>query len=143
MAFVAKHLPDPFYLGGDQRISIRDHFFREIGRTYELGSGVRKLYKYTRAYSGADPQLQEGDIFKVIIPLTPQDERTGAILNFCKTPQTRGEIQKFLGLKDREHFRLEILIPLLEQGLLQPTIPDKLNSPRQKYYSGKLNPPKE
>ena len=30
MAFVAKHLPDHFYLEGDQRISLRDHIFREV-----------------------------------------------------------------------------------------------------------------
>lgn len=30
MAFVQKHLPDPFYLEGDQRISIRGVIFREV-----------------------------------------------------------------------------------------------------------------
>ena len=30
MDFVRKHLPDPFYLEGDQRISLRDKIFREI-----------------------------------------------------------------------------------------------------------------
>lgn len=30
MSFVEKHLPDPFYLEGDKRISLRDKIFREI-----------------------------------------------------------------------------------------------------------------
>ena len=30
MGFIGKHLPDKFYLDGDQRISIRDHLFREM-----------------------------------------------------------------------------------------------------------------
>lgn len=30
MAFVEKHLPDPFYLEGTDRISIRSHIFREL-----------------------------------------------------------------------------------------------------------------
>jgi ATP-dependent DNA helicase RecG len=30
MAFIAKHLPDKFYLEKDQRISLRDHIFREV-----------------------------------------------------------------------------------------------------------------
>ena len=30
MGFVAKHLPDKFYLIGDQRVSLRDRIFREI-----------------------------------------------------------------------------------------------------------------
>ncbi len=68
---------------------------------------------------------------------TPQAERTKEILKFCLVPRKRGEIQEFLDLKDREYFRSEILNPLLEQGLLHPTIPDKLTSPKQKYCSVK------
>jgi len=30
MAFIAKHLPDPFYLEGDARIHLRDKIFREV-----------------------------------------------------------------------------------------------------------------
>ena len=30
MAFVAKHLPDKFFLEKNQRISLRDHIFREV-----------------------------------------------------------------------------------------------------------------
>lgn len=30
MAFIAKHLPDKFYQEGTQRISLRDHIFREV-----------------------------------------------------------------------------------------------------------------
>lgn len=30
MAFMAKHLPDPFYMEKDQRVSLRDKIFREI-----------------------------------------------------------------------------------------------------------------
>ncbi|MBI5308176.1 MAG: hypothetical protein HZB37_07600 [Planctomycetes bacterium] len=127
--------------------------FREIGRADELGSGVRNLFKYCKAYCGHDPQLIEQDIFKFILLLTgeaadqatpqapPQatgeDERTKKIMDYCLTPRTRGEIQEFTGYKDRKHFRLEILQPLLEQGLLHPTIPDKLTNPKQKYYSAK------
>ena len=44
--------------------------FREIGYADELGSGMRNSYKYTLMYSGAEPEFIEGDIFKIIIPLT-------------------------------------------------------------------------
>jgi len=214
MAFVAKHLPDPFFLEKDQRISIRDRifrevaanmlihreflnafpakfiiethrvfaensnkphgqglidpanftpfpknpviarFFKEIGLADELGSGVRKLFRYCKHYSGEmAPELIEGDIFKCIVPLTveatpqatpqvtpqvtPQDERLQRILEFCQTPRAREEIQGFIKLKDREYFRKEILLPLLKQSLLKPTIPDKPTSSKQKYYSTK------
>jgi ATP-dependent DNA helicase RecG len=36
----------------------------------QLGSGVRNLYKYTKIYSGSEPELLEGDIFKTTILLT-------------------------------------------------------------------------
>ena len=44
-------------------------FFRIIGRADKVGSGVRKLYKYSQFYSGDDPTVLEGDIFKTIVPL--------------------------------------------------------------------------
>ena len=44
-------------------------FFVNIGRADWMGSGIRNLYKYTKIYSGGEPELIEGDIFKTIIPL--------------------------------------------------------------------------
>jgi ATP-dependent DNA helicase RecG len=48
--------------------------FKEIGRADELGSGVKKLFKYCKIYSGSDPELIEEDIFKIIIPLGRKTE---------------------------------------------------------------------
>ena len=44
--------------------------FREIGYADELGSGMRNSYKYTRMYSDAEPEFIEGDVFKIVIPLS-------------------------------------------------------------------------
>ncbi len=44
--------------------------FREMGLADELGSGMRNSYKFTKLYSGAEPEFIDGDIFKIIIPLT-------------------------------------------------------------------------
>lgn len=44
-------------------------FFRNIGRADRFGSGVRNLFKYSRFYSGSDPQFREGDVFRIIVPL--------------------------------------------------------------------------
>ena len=46
-----------------------------IGRADQLGSGIRNLYKYTKLYSGGEPELIEGDIFKTIIPLPMTSEK--------------------------------------------------------------------
>lgn len=209
MAFVAKHLTDPFYLEKDRRTSLREHifrevvtntlihreflssfpakfiienhqvktenanrphghgminpadftpypqnpviarFFKEIGRADELGSGVRNLYKYTRIYSrGADPQLIEADIFRIIIPTASEateqateqattfdQDQIRELLSFCQVPRTAKELMDFLGLKHREHFRSEILRPLINRKELFLLFPEKPTSPNQKYYS--------
>jgi ATP-dependent DNA helicase RecG len=44
-------------------------FFRNIGLADELGSGVRNLYWSVRRYSGKDPELIDGDVFRIIVPL--------------------------------------------------------------------------
>jgi len=121
-------------------------FFKEIGWVDELGSGVRNITKYNKIYSGAIPTFIEEDVFKTIIPLIPQateqateqaDNETKILLEFCKVPRTRNEMQKFLNLHHREYFRTKILNPLIKGGLLKLTIPDKPTSPKQKYYSKK------
>ena len=217
IAFGEKHLPDPFYLEGDQRISIRNKIlreiasnilmhreftsaypakfiiekhqirtenankpyghgkinlndfspypknptiarvFKEIGFADELGSGVRNLTKYVKIYSKSTPELIEEDIFKIIIPLTPQvtpqdtmqdtmqdttqvnpqDNRYNKILSFCKEEKSREEIQKYISINNRDYFRKHILTPLIENGLLELTIPDKPTSRNQKYRTTK------
>lgn len=44
-------------------------FFRNIWLADELGSGVRRLYRYVPLYSGKDPELIDGDVFRIIVPL--------------------------------------------------------------------------
>ena len=46
------------------------HFFINIGRADVLGSGVRNLYEYTKIYSGGEPELVDGDVFRTIVPLS-------------------------------------------------------------------------
>lgn len=44
-------------------------FFVNIGYADSLGSGVRNLYKYTKIYSGGEPDFEEGDVFKLTVPI--------------------------------------------------------------------------
>jgi len=60
------------------------------------------------------------------------------LVTFCQMPRSRVELQAFCNLKDREHFRKTVLKPLLEAGWLIQTLPDKPNSPKQKYICEKL-----
>ena len=58
------------------------------------------------------------------------------LIDYCKLPRTRAELQDYCGLSGRSNFREKYLNPLLQRGLIKMTIPDKPNSKNQKYYSG-------
>ena len=127
--------------------------FREIGLADELGSGMRNSYKYTKMYSGGEPVFTEADVFTTVIPLseaatatvgsstqdtpqvTPQDldQRLAELIEFCGIPRSKREIMDYLGLTDRKNFRERYLVPLLNAGKIEMTIPDKPNSRKQKY----------
>ncbi len=71
---------------------------------------------------------------------TPQknaqkEERINALLEYCKEPRDRDEMMKFLGIKHRTTFRSDYLNPLLDEGKIAMTIPDKPRSKNQKFYS--------
>ncbi len=207
------HLPDPFFLEGMERISLRDAifrevasnilihreytnafpakliiergqvrtensnkphgfgvldpatftpfpknpvigaFFREIHRADELGSGMRKLMRYGKAYGGADPEMIEGDVFRINVKVpefgatgeesgipevtpqvtphvAPQVER---LLRVVKGEVDRDALQQAVGLKARKNFRQLYLAPAIDAGLIEMTIPDKPRSSKQKY----------
>jgi len=63
-------------------------FFRNIGYADELGSGVRNLYKYAQCYSGRDPQLIDGDIFRIIVPIDDNYSSESAIKAQSKRNQS-------------------------------------------------------
>ncbi|MDR2196933.1 MAG: winged helix-turn-helix transcriptional regulator, partial [Coriobacteriales bacterium] len=72
---------DPNDFSPDAKNPLLSWFFVNIGRADYMGSGVRNLYKYTKIYSGGEPELIEGDIFKTIIPLSETLETRGNVSN--------------------------------------------------------------
>ncbi len=142
---------DKKYLGqiSITRNPILADLVHRIGLVERVGSGINKIKK---TLGDRIKFSEEDNWFRVVIEReeknlgqvtqqvprkhpasTPQDERVINILNFCKEPKKREDIQLFTGIKDREYFRSKILKPLIESELLQMTIPDKPNSPNQKY----------
>jgi Fic family protein len=55
------------------------------------------------------------------------------LLSVLTSEMTRQRLKEALGLKDDEHFRKAYLLPALEAGLIEMTIPDKPRSSKQKY----------
>ena len=67
-------------------------------------------------------------------PVTPTNP-TDQLLDFCKTPRSRQEIQDFLGLKTTFYAMQHHVKPLLEAHQLAMTIPEKPKSRYQKFYT--------
>ena len=110
---------------------------------------MRNTYKYSELYSGGKPEFVEGEVFRIIVPLsqiavqkvgpqvtpqvTPQVSTQKGILEFCKEPRSKAEIMQYCGYKDSKNFSRVYLRPLIESGQIQMTIPDKPRSHNQKY----------
>ena len=66
-------------------------FFRNIGFADELGSGVRRLFKYVPFYSNAQPSMHEADVFRITVPLDDlysYDEMTVSTTKHTNVPPT-------------------------------------------------------
>jgi ATP-dependent DNA helicase RecG len=62
-----------------------------------------------------------------------------AILNHAALKEkTREELQSIAGIKNRDYFRKNYLNQLVSDGLLELTIPNKPNSPKQKYLTSAI-----
>jgi ATP-dependent DNA helicase RecG len=152
LAFIKKHLPDPFYLEGIERRSLRDAifrevasnilihreytsgattrliieygrvitenpsrphgfgrldpattipfqknpvigaFFRQIDRADELGSGMRKMMLFGKAYGGSDPELIEGDIFRMVISVPEFGANPADVPQILSSTQSSGQV---------------------------------------------------
>ena len=84
----------------------------------ERGSFIVKLYKEA----------------EVAVPDT-EDEDIKNLLLFCKTPRTRKEICKYLGLSSVTYAIQSRVMPLVETGQIKMSIPEKPKSPKQLFYS--------
>ena len=128
--------------------------FRDLEMVEHLGSGVPRILQHY----AKDSYVFLSNFTRIVMPyaegftesqsktdsVTPQatpqvDARFAPMLEYCKEPRSSAEIMAFLELKDRKSFRDVWLLPMLEAGLLEMTLPDKPKSPNQKYCSTKTN----
>ncbi len=106
-------------------------------------SGIPTIFKAFENAGLPKPEFEVSHgIFKVIFrngTCAPEDEidRTDirrAIIRYCKSPRSREELTSFTG-KSRYYTMSEIVQPLLNQGVLEMTIPEKPRSPKQRFVS--------
>ena len=98
--------------------------FREIRLADELGSVMRNTYKYTKMYSGGEPQFVEGDVFRITIPLSEVATATvGPSSNPLNAEKINGEInlsdvdKKILAvIRNNPHIKRPDIISSLDIG---------------------------
>jgi len=107
-------------------------------------SGIPTIRRAMHEYGLPQPEfLDERGSFIVKLyrcresTLSTQNEisKNNDLILFCKIPRTRKEICEFLGLSSVTYAIQTHVMPLVKQGLIKLSIPDKPKSPKQLYYS--------
>ena len=107
-------------------------------------SGIPTIRRAMHEYGLPQPEfLDERGSFIVKLyrcresALSIQNEisKSNDLILFCKIPRTRKEICEFLGLSSVTYAIQTHVMPLVKQGLIKLSIPDKPKSPKQLYYS--------
>ena len=103
-------------------------------------SGIPTIRRELREAGLPEPEFtaQRGE-FKVVFRNNitqryPDTVKEDPLVYFCRTPRSREEITEFTGFS-RYYTMKADLEPLIRQGLIKLTIPDKPKSSKQRYYS--------
>ncbi len=149
-------------IGSVRRNPVIADLFHRMKYMERRGSGLKKILSETAKLPGYTEQLQPEfhstpSDFRVVLKnvnysvdvdtvhVTDQDtahvtdhdtdheKRIALLINYCSTARTRDEMQAYIGISSRTHFRNRILKPLLASGRLKMTLPDKSSSRNQKY----------
>ena len=146
-----------------RRNSLIGDLLHRIAFIEKAGTGIRRMIEDARKHKCPEPKFAVNGFFtatfwpnvEIARKITPQitkqvSEQVGeqvtpqvtpqvmAVLEAARTARNREELQRAVGLRDREHFRKAYLEPLLVAGWLEMTIPDKPRSSKQRYRTTDL-----
>lgn len=138
----------------DQALELLGNNLRAARKTYfpmdDLRAFALRIETYKQGHYPAPKwQLEPGGLWVVFEfpgehvrqPADKTGQATGQaetwvlkVLQACANAElTRSQIQEITGIKHRETFQNNYLNPLLADGLIERTIPDKPTSPKQRY----------
>ncbi len=143
-------------LSGPHLSELRNPFiaeaFHRTGAVEVWGRGTNRVIDACRAHGAAPPTFEERQGFLIVTfqadlvgagQPTPGTHQVGTksalsrhqvqILGLCREGRTLLELMQVIGRSDRTKFRTGFIRPLLGQGLLEMTIPDRPNSRLQRY----------
>lgn len=120
-------------------------FLKELNLTEGRGTGFPIIYRKMEQNGSPGPAFETDDIhthFLAVLPVHPEflkedNSRIKSILNFCEKPKSRKEILDMLQLSNHTKNFEKHIKPLIDQGLLSMTIPDRLQSSKQRYETTK------
>ena len=104
-----------------------------------MGTGTRDMIKKCRDAGLSEPEFMVSDGFTVIIRRKGKEatgEATGEVVKLLRVmngEMKRVEMQAVLSLRHEEHFREAYLVPAIQMGVVEMTIPGKPRSGNQKY----------
>lgn len=97
------------------------------------------IYELKKVGMPAPVFINRRGVFKVIfyknILADNNDDITQEILDYCVTPRSREELAYKFGFSTASYFIKTYITPLIEDGRIKMTHPDKPKSKFQKYYS--------
>ena len=126
--------------------------FKDVDLIENIGSGVLRIldaydkscfkfmehflrvsFKYKENPFKYDTEQVKTNKITEQVKSNKKEDKINLILEFCEEPKSVKEIMGYIGLKHRPTFMYDYLNPLLENGKLRMTIPDKPKSRNQKY----------
>ena len=128
-------------------------FLKELEMTEGRGTGIPKMLREIRENGSPDPIFHtdhDRSFFLVELPIHPvfaealtkkaaaevTAEVTAEVKRLVSVitgDHSRRELQEMLGLKHAEHFRKVYLLPAINSGFVEMTLPDKPKSSLQRY----------
>ncbi|KAA6302888.1 MAG: hypothetical protein EZS26_001058 [Candidatus Ordinivivax streblomastigis] len=133
-------------------------FLKELDLTEGRGTGFPIIYRKMEQNGSPEPIFETDDIhthFLAILPIHPEflkgetetekidlpkieSPRVLEILEFCKEARSRKEIMDMLGISNHPKNVERYINPLLGNGLIAHTFPDKQRNPNQQYYTTRI-----
>lgn len=144
--------PENFPTVNDYRNPIIAEAMRGMKYVNMFNRGIQRVKTMLRENGNPEPIFNVGKItaFEVMVQpslslnlvtdgekvtksATKSTETMNEVLAFCERPKSLMEIMAHLGLKHRNNTKSRYIDPLIENGFLEMTIPEKPNSRNQKY----------
>ncbi len=144
--------PENFPTVNDYRNPIIAEAMRGMKYVNMFNRGIQRVKTMLRDNGNPEPVFNVGKItaFEVMVQpslslnlvtdgekvtksATKSTETMNVVLAFCEQPKSLTEIMAHLGLKHRNNAKSRYIDPLIENGFLEMTIPEKPNSRNQKY----------